>query len=106
MCIFIQYLAFSGTDVLTRCHSASSCYLLFLCFRKFLHEIFSELHGTKTQCLIIPSRSHKQKGIRSGATGRPDTRPGRAPDWRCRACVWAPLSASDSAYLFSLTRKP
>src|SRR4051794_18361114 len=29
MCIFIQYLAFSETNLLTRCHSASSCFLLF-----------------------------------------------------------------------------
>src|SRR3954470_22101162 len=90
MCIFIQYLAFSGTNLFTRCHSASSCFLLFLCFRKFLHEIFSELHGTKTQRLIIPSRSHSQKGRQSGATGRPDTRPAQALVWLCRACVWAP----------------
>src|SRR3954466_8011222 len=69
MCIFIQYLAFSGTDVLTRCHSASSCFLLFLCFRKVLHEIFSEFHGTKTQRLIISSRSHSQKGGEVGPQG-------------------------------------
>src|SRR3954469_11899507 len=30
MCIFKQYLAFSGTNLLTRCHSACSCFLLFL----------------------------------------------------------------------------
>src|SRR3954451_15813213 len=88
MCNLIQYLAFSGTNLLTRCHSASSCFLMFLCFRKVLHEIFSELHGTKAQRLIIPSRSHSQKGRRSGATGRPDTRPVRALVWLRRACVW------------------
>src|SRR3954453_16363258 len=49
MCIFIQYLAFSGTSLLTRCHSASCCFLLFLCFRKVVQEIFSELHGTKNR---------------------------------------------------------
>src|SRR4051812_17956987 len=96
MCIFIQYLAFSGTNLLTRCHSASSYFMLFLCFRKVLHEIFSELHGTKTECLIIPSRSHRQKGRKSGATGRPDTRLARALGWPCRACVWATLASSDS----------
>src|SRR3954462_2407255 len=75
MCTFIQYLAFSGTNLLTRCHRASSCFLLFLCFRKVVHEIFSELHGTKTQYLIIPSRSWSQKGSRRGDTWRPDTGP-------------------------------
>src|SRR3954454_14812135 len=97
MCIFIQSLAFSGTNLLTRCHGASSFFLLFLCFRKVLHEIFSELHGIKTQCLIIPSRSHGQKGRRSGATRCPDTRPAWAQGWLRRACVWAPLAASNSA---------
>src|SRR3954471_13016077 len=53
MCIFIQYLAFLGTNLLTRCHSASSCFLLFLYFRKDVQEIFLELHGTNCQCLII-----------------------------------------------------
>src|SRR3954451_8416618 len=86
MCILTQYLAFSGTNLLTRCHSASSCFLLFLCFRKVLHEIFLELHGKKTQRLIIPSRSQSQKGTRSGATGRTDTKPAR-------------LAASESASL-------
>jgi hypothetical protein len=34
-----------------RCHSASSLFLLFLCFRKATQEIFSELDETKA---IIP----------------------------------------------------
>src|SRR3954467_9947848 len=71
MCTFIQYLAFSGTNLLTRCHSASSCFLLFLCFRKVVHEIFSELHGTKA-------------GARRGAKGGPQggqTIPRRGQPW-------------------------
>src|SRR4051794_28796804 len=72
ICTFIHFLALSGTDLLTRCHSASSCFLLFLCFRKVVHEIFSELHGIKTRYLIIPSRSGSQKGSLRGATGWPD----------------------------------
>src|SRR3954463_16655553 len=79
MCTFIHFLAFSGTNLLTRCRSASSCFLLFLCFRKVVHEIFSELHGTKTQNLIILSRSRSQKGIRKGATLWPDHPQARPP---------------------------
>src|SRR3954452_18990399 len=90
MCTLIRYLALSGTNLLTRCHSDSSCFLLFLYFRKVLHEIFSELHGTKTKYLIILSRSHSQKGRRSGATRWLDTRPARPLGWPRRACVWAP----------------
>src|SRR3954462_293703 len=80
MCTFIQYLAFSGTNLLTRCHSASSCFMLFLCFRKVVHEIFSELHGTKTQYLIILSRSRSQKGGHMAARRPPGAAsPGPAP---------------------------
>src|SRR3954464_9095344 len=96
MCTFIQYLAFSGTNLLIRCHSASSCFLLFLCFRKVIQEIFSELHGTKTQHLRIPSLSYNHKGICRGATGWPEHPQARAQVWARRGCVWAPLAASDS----------
>jgi hypothetical protein len=45
-----HYYAFSGTNLLTRCHSASSLLLLFLCFRNVTKEIFSELDETKARC--------------------------------------------------------
>jgi hypothetical protein len=41
-----HFYAFSGTNLLARCHSASS---LFLCFRKVTQEIFSELDETKAE---------------------------------------------------------
>jgi hypothetical protein len=41
--------AFSRTNLLTRCHSVSSLFLLFLCFRKVIQEIFSELDKTKAK---------------------------------------------------------
>jgi hypothetical protein len=47
-----HFYAFSGTNLLTKCHSASSCFLLFLCFRKVTHEIFSELDETKAKVPI------------------------------------------------------
>src|SRR3954465_4545098 len=59
---FIQYLAFSGTNLLTRCHSASSCFLLFLYFRKVVQEIFSELHGTNFQYPISCNEARARRG--------------------------------------------
>jgi hypothetical protein len=47
-----RFYAFSGTNLLTRCHNASSCFLLFLCFRKVTQE-FSELDETKAEPPII-----------------------------------------------------
>jgi hypothetical protein len=44
-----HFYAFSGTNLLTRCHSASFCFLLFLCFRKVTQKIFSELDETKAE---------------------------------------------------------
>src|SRR4051812_22015479 len=77
MCTFIHFLAFSGTNLLTRCRSASSCFLLFLCFRKVVQEIFSELHGTKAQYLIFPQQRRSQKV----SCRRPARWPDKAQAW-------------------------
>jgi hypothetical protein len=44
-----HFYSFFGTNLLTRCHNASSCFMLFLCFRKVTQEIFSELDETKAE---------------------------------------------------------
>jgi hypothetical protein len=44
-----HFYAFSGTNLLTRFYSASSCFLLFLYFRKVTQEIFSELDEMKAK---------------------------------------------------------
>src|SRR4051812_35757221 len=66
MCTFIHFSAFSGTNLLTRCCSASSRFLLFLCFRKVVHEIFSELHRTKTQDLISRNKAGARRRVEGG----------------------------------------
>src|SRR3954447_23320550 len=86
MCTLIQYLAFSGTNLLTRCHSASSCFLLFLYFRKVVEEIFSELNRTNCQYLIITKGRLCQKmtggGVSQVARPHPSAAsPGPAPGW-------------------------
>src|SRR3954468_12113210 len=85
MCTLIQYLAFSGTNLLTRCQSASSCFLLFLYFRKVVQEIFSELNGTNCQHLINMKGRLCQKMTGRGSARWPyPTRrgqPGPAPGW-------------------------
>jgi hypothetical protein len=48
-----RFYAFSGTNLLTRCHSASSLFSAVLCFRKATQEIFSELDKTKAKPPII-----------------------------------------------------
>src|SRR3954454_3790769 len=61
MCLFIQYLAFSETNLLTRCHSASFFFLLFLYFRKVVQEIFSELDETKAKPPTFPDTKKKSR---------------------------------------------
>jgi hypothetical protein len=44
-----HFYAFSGTNLLTRCHSASSLFSAVFVFRKVTREIFSELDETKAE---------------------------------------------------------
>jgi hypothetical protein len=55
------FYAFSGTNLLTRCHSASFCFLLFLYFRKVTQKIFSELDKTKAKLPIFPDMKTESK---------------------------------------------
>jgi hypothetical protein len=55
------FYAFFGTNLLTRCHSASSLFLLFLCFRKPTQEIFSELDETKVEPPIFTEALRRPK---------------------------------------------
>jgi hypothetical protein len=56
-----HFYAFSGTKLLTRCHSTSSCFLLFFYSRFLPKEIFSELDETKPKVPIFPDMKKKSK---------------------------------------------
>jgi hypothetical protein len=70
--------AFSRTKLLTWCHSASSYFLLFLCFRKFTQEIFSELNETKAKVPIYLRGRQSPKEKRSWTRRQPHHRVARA----------------------------
>jgi hypothetical protein len=57
----MHFYAFSGTNLLTRCHSVSSCFLLFFYFKKVTQEIFSELDKTKAKPPIFPNTKTESK---------------------------------------------
>jgi hypothetical protein len=62
-----HFYAFSRTNLLTRCHSANSYFLLFLYFRKFTLEIFSELDETKAKPPIFPdTKTESQAEMETG----------------------------------------
>jgi hypothetical protein len=85
-----HFYAFSGTNLLTRCHSANSCFLLFLCFKKVTHEIFSELNETKAEVPIYLKWRRSPEERRSQTRRRPHHRVVRATPWPHHQVVWAP----------------
>jgi hypothetical protein len=99
-----HFYAFSGTNLLTRCHSASSYFLLFLYFRKVTQEIFLELDKTKAKPPIFPTQRRSPKQRRRRARGWPHHRvarvtPGRATRW-CGPLVH-PLTLLFRLYILS-----
>jgi hypothetical protein len=92
-----RFYAFSRTNLLTRCHSASSLFSAVLCFRKATQEIFSELDETKAEVPIFPKASRSPKQRRRGARRRPHHPMARATPWPRRGLVWAPGPLPDAA---------
>ena len=87
-----HFYTFSGTNLLTRCRSASSCFLLFLYSRKASQEIFSELDETLREVLFCQKEPDGAKTQRRRPTGQPHATRARPP--LCRALVWCgPLGA-------------
>jgi hypothetical protein len=101
-----HFYAFSGTNLLTRCHSTSSYFLLFLCFRKVTQEIFSKLDETKREVHIFPDtrRSPKQRRWRARRHAHHRLAP---PLWPRHQVVWAPGPPTDIALppIYSLRGK-
>jgi hypothetical protein len=94
---FVHFYAFSGTNLLTRCHSASSYFLLFFYSRFLLKEIFSELDETKAKVPILLTRRRSPKGRWRRAGRQPHHRVAWAHLWPCHHMVWAPRVPSDIA---------
>jgi hypothetical protein len=92
-----HFYAFSGTNLLTRCHSVSSCFLLFLYFRKVIQEIFSELDETKPEVPIFLSWRRSPKGRQRRAGRRPHHWVARSHLWPRHRMVWAPQAPTDIA---------
>jgi hypothetical protein len=76
-----RFYAFSETNLLTRCHSASPCFLLFLCFRKVTREIFSELDEIKAEPPIFTEALRRPKMRWRGAKGQPHHQGARPSPW-------------------------
>jgi hypothetical protein len=92
-----HFYAFSRTNLPTRRHSASSLFLLFLCFRKATQEIFSELDETKAKFPIFPEVSRSPKLRLRRNRGQAHHRVARPSPWPRYQVVWPPGPPSDVA---------
>jgi hypothetical protein len=92
-----RFYAFFRTNLLTRCHSVSSLFLLFLCFRKATQEIFSELDETKAKIPIFPEASRSPKLRQRRTRGQAHHRVARPSPWLHHQVVWPPGPPSDAA---------
>jgi hypothetical protein len=94
---FMSFYAFSGTNLLTRCHSANSCFLLFFCFRKVTQAIFSELDKMKPKVPIFPDMRRSPKQRQRRARRWPHHLVARVHPWPRDHVVWGPWVPSNIA---------
>jgi hypothetical protein len=92
-----HFYAFSRINLLIRCHSASSLFLLFLCFKKVTQEIFSELDEIKAEPPIFTEASRRPKMRRRGARGQPHHQGVRPIPWPRPPVVRPPGPPPDAA---------
>jgi hypothetical protein len=91
------FMYFRELTYLKRCQRASSCFLLFLCFRKVTQEIFSELDETKAEVPIYLKGRQSPEERRSRTRRRAPHRVARATPWPRHQVVWAPGPPFDIA---------
>jgi hypothetical protein len=65
-----RFYAISETNLLTRCHSAISCFLLFLCFRKATQEKFLKLDEEDQNSYFSRTKDENRKRAGGGPEGR------------------------------------
>ena len=84
--LYIIFMHFSGTNLLTRCHSASSCFLLFSVSEKYLRKYSRNWTGQKAAVLefreLLGARRRPPGGPWAGHTlGWRGSHPWRATMW-------------------------
>jgi hypothetical protein len=92
-----RFYAFSGTNLLIRCHSASSLFFAILCSRKVTQEIFSELDETKAEVPNYLTQKRSPKESRRRTRGRSHLLVVRARARPCHQGVWPPGPPPDIA---------
>ena len=101
---FISFYAFSGTNLLTRCHSASCLFSAVFGFRKVVKEIFSELDKRNVKVLIFLRRFQNTEEETEEDPEGPTPPPGAGPPWPREHGVWGPRGPA--AFALSPTYTP
>jgi hypothetical protein len=91
------FYAFSGTNLLARCHSASSLFSAVFVFQKSSQEIFSELDETKAKPPIFTKASRRPKMRWRGARSQAHHRGARPSPWPRHPMVRPASPTSDDA---------
>ena len=99
--------AFSGTNLLTRCRSASSCFLLFLVSEILVRKYSRNWTKSTPRVLELDEASRTPESRQRGATGPPDSRLARPGGGPRPPVVSPPRRPSDSASspIYSLHRE-
>ena len=92
----VHFYAFSGTNLLTRCRSASCCFLLFL-VSEILHGKYSRNRtGQKPNTLEVRGQHEDRRAPEDGHRGSLTT-PRRGPPWPRLGMVGPPRVPTDVA---------
>jgi hypothetical protein len=92
-----HFYAFSGTNLLTRCHSASSPFSAIFVFQKSYTGNILRIGRNKIQSSIYLTRRRSPKERRRGARGQPHHRVARATPLPRHQVVWTPGPPPDIA---------
>ena len=101
--------AFSGTNLLTRCRSASCCFLLFLVSEILVRKYSRNWTKSKPRGLFSHEASRSPKERRRGATEGPHPRAARPPLGRAALWCGAPVPPLDLPFrlqIASVTKPP
>jgi hypothetical protein len=85
-----HFYAFSRTNLITRCHSASSLFSAIFVFQKSYTGNILRIGQNKNQSSYLPDTKTESKGETEGAIGQPHHRVARATPWPRHHVVWTP----------------
>src|SRR5215213_9667812 len=83
-----RFDAFSGTNLLTRCRSACSCFLLFLVSEILVRKYSRNRTKSTPSTLFSPEASRTPERDQRGAAGAPHTKAARPEGGARRPAVW------------------